>query len=489
MAKRQGRTAKRSKDTQHDASEKAKGQETPELRSTVHKGSPIMRVPDDVLRLIFIHGMEQSPYNERTKFSRCVGSVCRSWTAISNDTPELWTLIYITLDRSPFLVALQSTLTRSRSRKLDIVISQVCPPSHGSWAESNASVWLESEYVASVPLYEHMSRWRSITIDCFNVDVILETIDCCEQSADALEDMALAWFGGDPRACEVFFDHDFIAPRLRRLCILDIPCCIEPEHFPALEELTVNTSSSPDPSCCRSFMQVLEPLTKLRRVEMTNTGLCVGEPIDDDRLSLATLEELGIEDISVALHALFREFEAPLLKTLRIYGLKPEGLHEHDPIIIQDYFPSLRNLRLNAMSEEMDLYDISSIFGFFECVHILVAHKRLDAFIKSFTESKPKLGWCFPKLISLEINTRDSVSAGLLRQAVEARRGASLAHSEDPEIKSPVAFEELTVHTSAEISEEDRQWFDRNLSAFTWSLDVDVSRYYDPYIKIRCATT
>ncbi|KAJ7059092.1 hypothetical protein C8F01DRAFT_1145946 [Mycena amicta] len=92
-----------------------------ELQAFIHEHeallSPVRRVPDDVLRTIFIHVL---PDTRNTTFSATEGPlllsrVCRAWMELARTTPRLWSSMHIVIpqaDDAPTSLVLRRTMDR-----------------------------------------------------------------------------------------------------------------------------------------------------------------------------------------------------------------------------------------------------------------------------------------------------------------------------------------------------------------------------------------
>ena len=212
----------------------------PESQRTRHEGairlhrsalSVVRRLPNDILRLIFLAVVEDVKPRDRldTKAGAwSVSRVCARWRDVALSTPSLWSTIYLESRQSPWLTKLpmptvnaivDTCLFRAGRAPIDLSVS--------------SSLGDHSRLTSVCPtICLHASHWNYVAL-CPLTDLVLEYL-ATVKNVPLLKHVSLviATASIDPR--DKRLDFLLSAPRLQHVCLVypcgeDVPLL---QHFP-----------------------------------------------------------------------------------------------------------------------------------------------------------------------------------------------------------------------------------------------------------------
>ncbi|KAF7318706.1 F-box domain-containing protein [Mycena chlorophos] len=293
--------------------------------------SPMRRIPNDVLGLIFLHTL---PERRNTALDASEGPlllmrVCRYWRELTLATPRLWASIHLVLSphASDRLVkCLDDWLARSRAVPLSITVQtprhlpRIPPPlpvHSESESEANAGEPLRS------PLQTVLSaskRWQRVRLA---INVAEEALTLSRLTKDDLP--LLSTFEITLSAAAEESDHNFnflATPALRRLAFAGayhvLPQSIQWQNLTALQLRSYHEDTP-----CAFPYAFLGHCTALERLAMTISGNHVSA--SDERVQLPRLTRLsfaffGGDPNNGQTHALaiLERLELPVLHTMDI---------------------------------------------------------------------------------------------------------------------------------------------------------------------------
>ncbi|KZT67758.1 hypothetical protein DAEQUDRAFT_757993 [Daedalea quercina L-15889] len=410
--------------------------------------------------------------DDRVKDRTSISTVCRQWKNIVDNTPLLWSLVYIELTNPPSRASWELAMEHSGTQSLDITVR-----ADGVYFESEASVATEVMEL----LIPHMRRWKLIHVSLQDLVVVKTVVSQWKDTADVLEEIFLS---SEPE-CEsdafavIALNPKFVAPKLRVFVLVDIPLLAGGEklhkHFPILDELSLVRSTFQQAPGCNwpKCMPLLKDLKHLRLLNLAPET--EGDDDDDDDGDdedeggesapddgslpmLPSLEELAVHDMSLlGINKLLGAFTAPRLAKIEIATYESaddeeERLPKMKALLRR--FPSLRTLRLDHSADTLEIENIRFLGENFERLEIVEVD--VERLIQTVTKRAAKSKWPIPRLKLLEVEKKKDVSVATLRKLVEVCNA-----SEHP-------ITSLVVRTADKCPQKDRAWFEGKLQKFDW---------------------
>ncbi|KAK2464761.1 hypothetical protein APHAL10511_003179 [Amanita phalloides] len=188
--------------------------ETRRTSTWAWKESPILALPPEVLLIIFGIVNQRPRISHLTLLTLC--AVCHQWSALIVDTPSVWSLVAIAVNRFLPLHGLEKYLMNSRNEHLDVIL----------FRDDNLEIdYFEASRVAYIIQYlgYAMNRWRSLELRILHFEAARVALTNCRGRADALRDLTIscASFGLHDPDEEIFreWNSGFEAPGLKVLTL------------------------------------------------------------------------------------------------------------------------------------------------------------------------------------------------------------------------------------------------------------------------------
>ncbi|KZO96782.1 hypothetical protein CALVIDRAFT_536705 [Calocera viscosa TUFC12733] len=318
-----------------------------ELESTLHRHlqelgerrnealSPLSRLPDDILRIIFRHGHDGQLLEHRifalgSGFSRLVSRVSRRWRAIALDTASLWT--YVRFANPKYLADVDSdpihpwygsakalsnmytcNLTRSKLALLNVDMHLPALPG----AQTMVQEYLRTchDRVAELVLSVHTS----------NSDSLNAVVPCVARTAGVLRRLRLSLVHAMSETDSRRTVEQLLAVALPlledvELHSVPLPLNYNPEYTALLGcrrlHLTINRGSQFSPARLLALLKCTPALEDLHIMLLPQPD---AEPPEvDERLLLPELRRIKCTFTSVSPHLPFAQLAAPKLEKLGV---------------------------------------------------------------------------------------------------------------------------------------------------------------------------
>ncbi|KAH9949933.1 hypothetical protein B0H21DRAFT_42960 [Amylocystis lapponica] len=393
-------------------------------------------------------------------FPETAAAVCTQWRDLLSGVSTFWTRLIISVDdNSTPLSTIQSYLTLSGERPLDITISR--RPQTFSAADPHEKARIAA---AMNLLYPHMTRWRFLHINVIHASSIpfLDRNIHAENMVDLRLESRIA--DAEPRTLERG-DDSFVAP---------------------VKSLTIDGATFRD-----AFLNAPSSLSELNRLTIsgyrrTPRDMFTFTAWDLLRCvcRLRKVVELQLLDLNLdaSQHDIHHEyFRLPMLEVLTLVGMDVEDL---TPLLCSVNgvitLERCTTAPSQICSQHLNLIAQDEVESFLEawmgCTHSNLSVERCagfnDALLAQLAAPHADDGsWTSPKIRTLYVEGCPDITSRALRQMVEARwtehkkRNFVLSNRN---FEAVISLARMSVKDCGEIAPEDKAWFDENLKHVVW---------------------
>ncbi|KZT59374.1 hypothetical protein CALCODRAFT_493707 [Calocera cornea HHB12733] len=318
-----------------------------ELESTLHRRlqeleekrndalSPLSRLPDDILRLIFQEGHDSQLLEHRifalgSGFSRLVSRVSRRWRAIALDTASLWT--YVRFANPKYLADDDSDPIHpwyGSAKALSTMY--ICNLDRSKHALLNVDMHLPALPGAQTMVQEYLRTCHDrvaeliLSVHTSNSDSLSAVVPCVDRTAGVLRRLRLSLVHTVSDVDARVTVEQLLALNLPQLEDVELhsvplPRMYQPDYTGLLScrrlHLTLNRGSQFSPARLLALLRCTPALEDLHMMLLPQPDL--NPPAADERLLLPELRRIKCTTTSVSPHLPFAQLVAPKLERLGV---------------------------------------------------------------------------------------------------------------------------------------------------------------------------
>lgn len=422
------------------------------LEQAVRSQSPIFRLPEELLSLIFVTGV-CGVGDEDPLLVSSLMLVCRYWRDIAVDTPELWSTICVSPHDS--IEKARRRLARSKSVPLDVTINF-------SPLVDNPSVVTENIVRAMDLLRPTLWRTKTFRLSVPNRPQAHAALLRCREDAPFLETLSICIYHSmqdDHHASPSLPLFNGYTPRLRSCSFTSFNFGWDRRIMSGLRVLHLGGYWNGYSPSVETLLDVLRGCPDLQELALRNIT-----DVDSDNLMLHDQEFSAAKVVRLPRLTKASFYYAGNMRTRRLLSqVTFPALESLDLGYLDNLTPILEHLRQQSLTSlplrhlriESSLFNESKLINLLRRLMSLTTLELVDIediscfLLKSLSAPPASHPWIIPKLERLNLDGCTTLEWDALRTLVESRLAGKSSHVSTAATPRPVSSASASAYIHA----------------------------------------